>query len=81
MFDQSRDSIPVMRVRGPSLELAMSRLTTVDQTRVFSNFGPQETQLRERFASLLGVDVERVATASNATIGLMGAVAITGETQ
>jgi dTDP-4-amino-4,6-dideoxygalactose transaminase len=59
----------------------MSRLTTVDQTRVFSNFGPQETQLRERFARLLGVDVERVATASNATIGLMGAVAITGETQ
>jgi dTDP-4-amino-4,6-dideoxygalactose transaminase len=81
VVEKTGDSIPVMRVRGPRLDYALPRLRDVDNTRVFSNFGPQETELRERFAELLGVPVERVATASNATFGLMGAVAVSGETQ
>ena len=68
-----------MRVRGPRLDYALPRLREIDATRVFSNFGPQEIELRERFSELLGAPVGHIATASNATIGLMGAVAVSGE--
>jgi len=69
--------LPVMRVRGPSLEQALPRLQMVEESRVFSNFGPQEIELRERYSEFLKVNVAHIATAANATIGLFGAAAIT----
>ncbi len=72
-------ALPVMRVRGPSLENALPRLKAIEQSRVFSNFGSQEFELRQRFSQFLGVDSDRITTASNATIGLLGAVVTSGQ--
>ena len=58
--------------------MASVRLAAVDRSGLYSNFGPQEKELRERFAERLGVDASRVATVANATLGLAGAVAILG---
>lgn len=69
----------MMRVRGPQLKYAIPRLREVENKGTYSNFGRQETELRERFADFLGLEVDCVATACNATVGLMGAVAIARE--
>ena len=71
-------AIPVMRPSPPSFNAAASRLTAVDQSGLYSNFGPQEKELRERFAGRLGVEGSQVATVANATLGLAGAVAVLG---
>ena len=63
-----------MRVFGPALDRALPRLQMIQDNKIFSNFGPQEIELRERFSEFLGVDANRIATAANATVGLLGAV-------
>ena len=70
--------IPVMRPKPPTFPRAAARLVAVDGSGHYSNFGPQERKLRERFAKLLHVDPAQVMTAANATLGLAGAVAILG---
>ena len=70
--------IPVMRPKSPTFPRAAARLARVDGSGYYSNFGPQERELRERFAKLLRVDPAQVMTAANATFGLAGAVAILG---
>lgn len=68
--------IPVMKAIAPSFENALPRLRAIDSRGLYSNFGPQELELRDRFAEFFGVDVSQIATANNATTGLTGAVAL-----
>lgn len=70
-----------MRPILPSFSAAAARLSAVDSARIYTNFGPQEKELRERFAYRLRVDANQVATVSNATLGLAGAVAVLGGQQ
>lgn len=49
-------------------------LERIDRSGRFSNFGPLEQELRARVGRFLGVAQEQVATASNATLALMGAM-------
>lgn len=70
--------VAVMRPAPPLLEMAASRLAAMDGSGLYSNFGPQEKELRERFAERLGVEAAQVATVANATLGLSGAVAVFG---
>jgi dTDP-4-amino-4,6-dideoxygalactose transaminase len=70
--------VPVMRPRIPLAAATQSRLQAIDGSGVYSNFGPQERELRERFAERLGIRSDRVATVSNATLGIAGAVAVIG---
>lgn len=70
--------VPVMRPRLPDPGLVAPRLRSAQECGVFSNFGPQVTELESRFAAWLGVSAERVVSASNATLALAGAVAVTG---
>jgi dTDP-4-amino-4,6-dideoxygalactose transaminase len=72
------DRVPVMRPQGPSVRAVLDRLETVAHSGRYANFGPQEQELRERYAVHLGVSATRVATAANATLGLMGAVSVLG---
>ena len=58
--------------------MASVRLAAVDRSGLYSNFGPQEQELRERLAVRLRIDASRLATVANATLGLAGAVAILG---
>lgn len=68
--------IPIMLPRTPTEERVRSRLECIDRSRWYSNFGPQEVELRERYARFLGVHPEQVATASNATLALLGAATV-----
>lgn len=68
-------SVPVMRPVPPQLGPAKAHLDRVHKSGWFSNFGPAETGLRERFASIFGTDPGRVATAANATLALAGCLA------
>jgi len=70
--------VPVMRPQPPSFGVAAPRLEEVDRSGLFSNFGPQEREVRQRFAERLMVHAEQVATVANATLGLAGAVAVLG---
>lgn len=66
--------IPVMAVDlhfGPNL---YGYLDEVQTSGVYGNFGPQVTSLEEEFADLLGVEKNRLVSASNATVALMGAM-------
>lgn len=71
-------TIPVMRPAPASFEVASVRLAAVDRSGLYSNFGPQEQELRERLAVRFGIDASRLATVANATLGLAGAVAMLG---
>jgi dTDP-4-amino-4,6-dideoxygalactose transaminase len=72
------ERVPVMRPLMPPLELATPRIQAVNRSGIFANFGPQEQELRQRFAERLRVDDQQVAIVANATLGLAGAVATLG---
>jgi dTDP-4-amino-4,6-dideoxygalactose transaminase len=68
--------IPVMDVNlklGPGL---LPYLSEIQTSRKYSNFGPQVIDLQAQYAELFGVSPDCVSSCSNATIGLMGAMAI-----
>lgn len=71
-------SVPVMRPSPAPIESVFIRLRCVEAAGIYSNFGPQEREVRERFAERFCVEASRVATAANATLGLTGAVAVLG---
>lgn len=68
--------IPVMRPKVVNPELSFGRLQDVANSRVFSNYGPQVRELERRVAELFGVSASRVATATNATLAITGAMAV-----
>ncbi len=70
--------VPVMRPRAPQAESILPRLRAIDASGWFTNFGPQEVELRSRFADRLHVHPEQVALAGNATLAISGSVAVLG---
>ena len=70
--------IPVMRPRVTLPQKALDRLESVALSGVFSNFGPQVLELESRLASLLRVPPAQVVSTANGTLGLVGAMTITG---
>lgn len=70
--------VPVMRPRVPPVEAVVRRLAAVERSGWFANLGPQEQELRRRFADLLGVAADRIVTTANATLGIVGATAVLG---
>ncbi len=77
---QAAPRVPVMRPRLPTSEEVAHRLGEVDRSGWYTNFGPQERALRRRFATFIGVDEDRVATAASATVGLQGAATLSPAT-
>ena len=65
-----------MRPQLPSVEQVSPWLEAMDASHIFSNFGPLVRELEKRHACRLRVDPEQVVSISNATLGLMGAVAL-----
>ena len=70
--------VPVMAPRTPSAAAVRERLEAVDASGWYSNLGPQEQELRSRFAARLHVPAEQVATVANATLGIAGAITVLG---
>jgi dTDP-4-amino-4,6-dideoxygalactose transaminase len=68
--------IPVMKPKVVNPEMSLRRLRDVANSGVFSNFGPQVQELEQRFAEHFGVPSSHVATATNATLAIAGAMAV-----
>jgi dTDP-4-amino-4,6-dideoxygalactose transaminase len=68
--------IPVMKSSPPWVEGVESRLREIWSSQQFSNFGPQNTLLEAEFARKLGVCPEKVVSATNATLALVGAMSV-----
>jgi dTDP-4-amino-4,6-dideoxygalactose transaminase len=62
--------IPIMRPKLPSADRISPYLRSIDETRIYSNFGPLTLSLEDRLSSHFGFTVGSVATVTNATIGL-----------
>ena len=67
-------SIPLMRPTPPRLSAAIDRLCQIEDSGIFSNFGPVNQEFEEAILSKLFQGQGSCLTVSNATIGLMLAV-------
>lgn len=65
-----------MRPQLPTAGQVRPWLEAMDSSHTFSNFGPLVRQLEKQHAQRLSVDPEQVVSIANATLGLMGAVAL-----
>lgn len=63
-------TVPVARPWLPELPAIAPYLAEIDQRRIYSNFGPLNHRLVQRFADFFGVRDIDVVTVSNATVGL-----------
>jgi dTDP-4-amino-4,6-dideoxygalactose transaminase len=64
------EMIPILRPWLPSQEQIAPYLQAIDQSRIYSNFGPHACAFEERLASRYGLEREKVTTVANATLGL-----------
>jgi dTDP-4-amino-4,6-dideoxygalactose transaminase len=66
--------IPVFRAKLPNAVALRPYLDVIDRNSIYSNFGPLNTLLRERFSEYLSLPLEYIATCSNATLAIEGAL-------
>lgn len=64
----------LMRPKMPDFDSFRARFSMIEESRVYSNYGPQVTELEERFASRYGVGSAQVAVLANATLALEGLI-------
>jgi dTDP-4-amino-4,6-dideoxygalactose transaminase len=65
----------IMRPKLPSTDRLTPYLRSIDESRVYSNFGPLVLSLEDRLAEHFGLTQGTVATVANATLGLAIALA------
>jgi dTDP-4-amino-4,6-dideoxygalactose transaminase len=70
--------IPVLRPKLPQIHKALRYMRRIDETRLYSNFGPLNRELESRLASLFELPEGGVVTAANATLGLTVALIASG---
>ena len=66
--------IPVLRPRLATAERLMPYLTRIDQTRIYSNWGPLVQELTGRLGDLFAQPQDRITTASPGTSAIAGAI-------
>jgi dTDP-4-amino-4,6-dideoxygalactose transaminase len=71
-------NIPIMRPKLPSSVRLLPYLEGIDQSRIYSNFGPLAAMLERRLAAQFGAPGDTVATVANGTLGLALALAAQG---
>jgi len=64
--------LPVMRPTLPPVEAFLPRLHQIEESGVFSNYGPQLEELHTRFAKRLNVKPDQVLVLANATLAIAG---------
>jgi dTDP-4-amino-4,6-dideoxygalactose transaminase len=67
-------NIPILRPKLPEFHKLEGYLRQLDNTRVYSNFGPLTKLLEKRFAEHLNANPDNIATCVNATLALQGAI-------
>src|SRR5882757_6498196 len=71
-------NIPTMRPKLPIAERLVEYLWRIDQSRLYTNFGPLACALEDRLAEHYGLDKGTVTTVANATLGLSLALTAQG---
>ena len=69
-----KPSLPVLRPHLPSADRVLPYLRMIDESRVYSNFGPLNAQLETRLAMHLGLSPGSVTTASSGHAALLAAI-------
>ena len=72
---------PVMKPRLPSASSFRARLESIEHSGQYSNYGPQVTELQEKFAHRLNVNPANVVLLANATLALSGLAQILSPTR
>src|ERR1700744_2551985 len=67
-------NIPLVRPAPPKLSLAVAELQALEQSGIFSNFGPINTRFEQEMLARFFGDEGACMTVCNATIGLMLAI-------
>lgn len=66
--------VPVFSPKLPSGKSVSLYFERIEKTRIYTNFGPLERELRSRLADYLGLPMENLVATSNATVALEGAI-------
>jgi len=66
--------IPILIPSMPKFNEIRDYLENIDESHIYSNFGPLNEQLITRLAKYFNLKPDQVATTSNATLGLQGAI-------
>ena len=75
-MEMSSIRIPVMKPSPVRAEFLGPRIRSIAAAGIFSNRGPQLLELESRLAEWLGVSKTKLVIMSNATVGLIAAVAL-----
>jgi dTDP-4-amino-4,6-dideoxygalactose transaminase len=67
-------SIPVFIPKLPSTDQVIPYLRQIEESSVYSNFGPLVLRLHSELAEYFGVQVNQIVTLANATLSLEGAI-------
>ena len=78
---QRKILFPVMKPRLPSASSFRARLESIEHSGQYSNYGPQVTELQEKFAHRLNVNPANVVLLANATLALSGLAQILSPTR
>lgn len=68
------DVVRVLRPRLPTADKLLPYLRRIDQSRVYSNFGPLVLEFEERLSRHLGLPPDAVVSANTGTAGLVAAI-------
>ena len=69
------DPLKVLIPRLPSADKILPYLKKIDQTKLYTNFGPLNTDLISRLHDVTAVNNMEIVTAANATLALQGLIA------
>ena len=71
--------INVMKPRMPSASALIGYLNQIDESGIYSNFGPLSKKLISRLGAYFDVDDAQIVLMSNATLALQGSISILSE--
>jgi len=66
--------IPVIRTKLPRAQNLLPYLEMIDNSHIYSNYGPLVEELTHRLADYLGLEPDSVVLLSNATVAIEGAI-------
>ena len=73
--------IPVLKPKLPTLTQVSTYIQRMDESNIYTNFGPLASELEERYARKFGIEVNRVVSFTNATLAIQGCIAISSATR
>ena len=75
-MDLGTFEITILKPKLPEANLLLPYLVTIDETQIYSNWGPLVRKLESRYASLLGAKENRLVVLANATLAIQGLATI-----